>query len=196
MSRTSDRSVAVIRVLFFAALAISLAHYLDTWLRYDAYALNPDTPIQPWMMPFGWTMFTVIGLAGLVQVTRHRWWPATVLFAIYSLGGLLLSVMPAGLRLAGTLASASRPVLVGAAALWGVLIGGAFGLFTPNLSPRAAAWLGNAGWVGLITLGLMQWPLTPMSALWWLATVTAVSFVVAKVQLWLESQVSGIRRAT
>lgn len=87
-----DRSIAVIRVLFLAALAVSIAHYMDTWLRYDAYALNPNTPIRPWMMPVGWTIFTVVGFGALVQVTRRQWWPATVLFAIYSLSGLIMAM--------------------------------------------------------------------------------------------------------
>ncbi|HEY6738957.1 MAG TPA: hypothetical protein VI076_08915 [Actinopolymorphaceae bacterium] len=84
------RTTTVFRVVFVVAVVLSVFHYLDNWLRYDAYLVAPDVPAPPAVgIPLGWLVFTVAGVFGYIRFHQRRWWAAVGLLAIYSLSGLI-----------------------------------------------------------------------------------------------------------
>lgn len=86
---TTDRSVLVLRALLGLAIAVSIVHYIDNTVRYDHYVQGTSTPVDRWMVPAGWVLFTAAGLAGLVLYQRRRYGPACLLLAFYSVSGLI-----------------------------------------------------------------------------------------------------------
>jgi hypothetical protein len=80
----------VLHVILLTAFVVSVVHYADNYVRFDRYALNPDSPIQePILIVVGWLLFTAFGVAGYVAYRRRRWWPAVALTALYSVSGLV-----------------------------------------------------------------------------------------------------------
>ncbi|GAA5029288.1 hypothetical protein [Actinopolymorpha pittospori] len=80
----------VLHVILLTAFVVSVVHYTDNYVRFDRYALNPDSPIQePILIVVGWLLFTAFGVAGYVAYRRQRWWPAVALTALYSVSGLV-----------------------------------------------------------------------------------------------------------
>lgn len=80
----------VLHAILATAFVVSVVHYADNYVRFDRYALNPDSPIrEPILIVVGWLLFTAFGVAGYVAYRRRRWWPTVALTALYSLSGLV-----------------------------------------------------------------------------------------------------------
>ncbi|WP_020580362.1 hypothetical protein [Actinopolymorpha alba] len=84
------RATRVLQAILASSFVLSVVHYADNYLRFDRYALRPDGLVtQPIMIVLGWVIFTVIGAVGYLMYVQRRWWPAVVLFAVYSVTGLI-----------------------------------------------------------------------------------------------------------
>ena len=76
-------------VVLATAFVISVVHYLDNFVRFHAYAKNPDTPITPILVPVGWVVFTAAGACGYLLFRRGRTTAAARCLAFYALSGLI-----------------------------------------------------------------------------------------------------------
>jgi hypothetical protein len=80
----------VLQVVLGVAVVVSVIHYADNTLRFDQYAINPDSPVtEPLVVPAAWLVFTAIGVAGYVMYLQRRWWQAVACLAVYSVSGLV-----------------------------------------------------------------------------------------------------------
>ncbi|SDS03603.1 hypothetical protein [Actinopolymorpha singaporensis] len=78
-------------VLAFA-FVVSIFHYVDNTVRFDRYAVNPDSPIAgagSWVVPVAWVVLTAVGMIGYLAYREGRWWPAVGGIAVYSVSGLI-----------------------------------------------------------------------------------------------------------
>ncbi|MFD2077660.1 hypothetical protein SAMN05421678_112172 [Actinopolymorpha cephalotaxi] len=76
------------------SFVVSVVHYADNTVRFDRYALNPDSPVAnaPWSVPLAWVVLTAVGLVGLLAYRAGNWWRAVGAFAVYSVSGLVSAV--------------------------------------------------------------------------------------------------------
>lgn len=88
----SDRARTTLFVLIGAAFVVSVIHYVDNVVNYDAYPVpGPDALLAPsaGLIAVAWFVFTAFGAAGLVLALRGRFPLAAVALAVYSGSGLI-----------------------------------------------------------------------------------------------------------
>ncbi len=82
---------APLLILAFA-FVVSVFHYVDNTVRFDRYAVNPDSPIAgvgAWVVPAAWVVLTAVGVVGYLGYREGRWWRAVGGIAVYSVSGLI-----------------------------------------------------------------------------------------------------------
>jgi hypothetical protein len=82
--------VRILRVLLGVAIAVSVVHYVDNVVNYDAYP-DPSSGPAPsqGLIAVSWFLFTGFGIAGFVLLTRGRVAAAALCLAFYSGSGLV-----------------------------------------------------------------------------------------------------------
>ncbi len=76
--------------LLAAAFVVSVVHYADNYLNYDAYPVPTSGPSPSAGVVLGsWFVFTAFGLAGLAYFTRGRVLAAAACLGVYSISGLV-----------------------------------------------------------------------------------------------------------
>jgi hypothetical protein len=84
-----DRSLDVLRGLLVATIAISIVHYTDNTIRWDVYTGGEDSLIPRWMVPVGWVIFTLAGIAGYVAFRDRRFSRSARWLSLCAVGGLV-----------------------------------------------------------------------------------------------------------
>ena len=84
-----DRALDGLRGLLVATIAISIVHYTDNTIRWDVYTGGEDSLIPRWMVPVGWIIFTLAGIAGYVEFRARRFSRAARWLSLCSAGGLI-----------------------------------------------------------------------------------------------------------
>ena len=76
--------------VFFTAVAVSVIHYADNYLNYDAYPQSPTAPdpSAP-LIPVAWVVFTAAGVTGYLRFRRKADGLAILLLAFYAGSGLI-----------------------------------------------------------------------------------------------------------
>jgi hypothetical protein len=79
-----------VQALLTVAVLVSLVHYTDNTLNYDAYPqpAGGPAPAQP-AVAVSWFAFTAFALAGYLLLRRGRVPAAAICLAVYSAGGLI-----------------------------------------------------------------------------------------------------------
>ena len=85
------RAVRVLTALFGAAFVVSVVHYLDNYVNYDAFPVPDSGPVPSRGLVGGsWFAFTACAAAGYVLFRAgRRLEPACALLLTYSLSGLV-----------------------------------------------------------------------------------------------------------
>jgi hypothetical protein len=84
------RAVRILTVLFAAAVAVSVVHYLDNTINYADYPRSHSLPNpSQTLVGAAWFLFTAAGIAGYVLFRRAPSTAALVLLALYSGSGLV-----------------------------------------------------------------------------------------------------------
>ena len=84
-----ERELRVVRGWLTAAIVVSVLHYVDNTLRWSDYVNGGSTPVQRWMVPASWVLFTAAGLWGYQQLKRGHRPMAAALLGLYSGSGLV-----------------------------------------------------------------------------------------------------------
>lgn len=90
--RHRDRipSRETVTLLFAAAVAVSIVHYVDNVVAYDSFPADGPLPDPPrWLIGAAWFVFTAAGIAGIAAYRRGDLQRAAVLLAVYSGSGLV-----------------------------------------------------------------------------------------------------------
>jgi hypothetical protein len=84
------RATRILTVLFAAALAVSVVHYVDNYVNYADYPLADDVPNPSrTLVGLSWFLFAGAGIAGYVLFRRAVTPLALVLLAFFSGSGLV-----------------------------------------------------------------------------------------------------------
>lgn len=87
------RATRVLCWLLGIAFAVSVVHYLDNYVNYDAYPVpGPDAAIpapSTGLVGVGWFVFTAFGAAGLLLWFRRHITSAAIALTGYSVSGLI-----------------------------------------------------------------------------------------------------------
>lgn len=84
------RSLHVLNIIFFTAVAVSVVHYTDNYLAFDRYPQGgPGPEIGPDTIWIAWVVLTSFGVAGYALYRRERVVPGAALLGVYSLSGLV-----------------------------------------------------------------------------------------------------------
>jgi hypothetical protein len=76
--------------LLGAAVAVSVVHYVDNVVNYDAFPQFEDGPtVSRGLVAFAWFFFTAFGIAGYLLFRRGREQAAAIALAVYSGSGLV-----------------------------------------------------------------------------------------------------------
>lgn len=86
---TPTVELAIVRRVFVTALLLSAVHYIDNTLRYDDYTGGQDSFITQPMIPIGWVLFTLAGVAGYRALKQANRSLGGSLLGVYSVSGLL-----------------------------------------------------------------------------------------------------------
>ena len=79
-----------VQALLAVAVLVSLVHYTDNTLNYDAYPQPASGPAPAQSaVAVSWFAFTAFALAGYVLLRRGRVTAAAICLAVYSAGGLI-----------------------------------------------------------------------------------------------------------
>jgi hypothetical protein len=86
----NTRELGVVRTLLAVAIGISIVHYVDNTLNYDAYP-QPTSGPAPSQLVVGlsWFAFTAFAMAAYVLLRRGRTTAAAICLALYSGSGLV-----------------------------------------------------------------------------------------------------------
>jgi len=86
----NTRELGVVRALLAVAIAVSIVHYVDNTLNYDAYP-QPTSGPAPSQLVVGvsWFAFTAFASAAYVLLRRGRTTAAAICLALYSGSGLV-----------------------------------------------------------------------------------------------------------
>ena len=84
------KELRVVRALLIVAVAVSVVHYVDNTLNYDAYP-QPTTGPAPSQLVVGasWFIFTAFAVAAYLLLRRGRTTAAALCLAAYSGSGLV-----------------------------------------------------------------------------------------------------------
>lgn len=84
------RSLRVLNIVFFTAVAVSVVHYTDNYLAFDRYPQGgPGPEIGADTIWIAWVVLTSFGVAGYAFYRRGRVVPGAALLGVYSLSGLV-----------------------------------------------------------------------------------------------------------
>jgi hypothetical protein len=97
---SADRELATVRWVLLIAIAVSIVHYTDNYLRFDTYVdktlslSDPGSGGTPSIVTetgilVSWFLFTAAGIAGYRALRRERRTLASGLLGFYSVSGLL-----------------------------------------------------------------------------------------------------------
>ena len=81
-----------LRVVFFAAVAVSVVHYADNYFNYADYPDASDAPVPApsrTVVGVAWFAFTAFGIAGYLAFRDGRERLGALLLAVYSGSGLV-----------------------------------------------------------------------------------------------------------
>ncbi len=83
-------SLRIVTVVFWTTVAVSVVHYTDNYVNYDAFpqAASGPNPSKTTVL-VAWFVFTASGLAGFALFRRGRLRPASLFFGLYSVSGLI-----------------------------------------------------------------------------------------------------------
>lgn len=88
--RSSDRTTAALIGLVLLAIAVSVVHYADNYVNYDAYPVSSSAPTpSQTLVGLSWFLFTAFGVLGVALFLRGRATAAAVCLALYSGSGLV-----------------------------------------------------------------------------------------------------------
>lgn len=72
------------------AVAVSVVHYTDNFVNYDAYPQSGTLPNPPaWLVLGSWFLFTAFGIAGWLWFRRGEVRKASLCLAVYAGSGLV-----------------------------------------------------------------------------------------------------------
>lgn len=87
------RATRTLGWLLGIAVLVSIVHYVDNYVNYDAYPVpDPDAAVptpSAGLVATGWFVFTAFGVVGLVLWLRRRITLASVALVGYSVSGLI-----------------------------------------------------------------------------------------------------------
>jgi len=77
-------------ILLTVAFAVSVVHYVDNTMNYEAYPVSSSIPNpSQGLVGFSWFLFTAFGIAGYVLFRRGEIRRAALLLSVYSGSGLV-----------------------------------------------------------------------------------------------------------
>lgn len=82
-------SLREVRTVLGLAVAVSVVHYVDNYVRFDDYLKDPGTPITPAVVVVSWVAFTVVAVLGYRALRQGRTGVGAWLLGLYSLSGLV-----------------------------------------------------------------------------------------------------------
>ena len=84
------RALSILTWIFFLAVAVSVVHYTDNYVNYEAFPQSEAAPNPSKTVVLGaWFAFTAFGLAGYLLFRRRRYPAALVCLGVYSGSGLV-----------------------------------------------------------------------------------------------------------
>lgn len=90
MNKAASREIRIVRALLAVAVAISIVHYVDNTLNYDAYPQPTSGPAPSQLVvAVSWFAFTAFAVAAYVLLRRGAVTAAAVCLAVYSGSGLV-----------------------------------------------------------------------------------------------------------
>lgn len=87
------RATRILCWLLGVAVAVSVVHYVDNYVNYDDYPVQPDDAALPTvtrsLVAIGWFVFTALGGVGLLLWFRRHITTSAVFLTGYSVSGLV-----------------------------------------------------------------------------------------------------------
>lgn len=84
------RANRIVTVVFFVAVAVSIAHYTDNYFNYEDFPTSDTLPNpSQTLVGISWFLFTAVGLAGYALFLRGRYPLACLCLGFYAGSGLV-----------------------------------------------------------------------------------------------------------